>query len=596
MHLHASGLGNGCVIFLDSCAVHMSCLLTPTSPPFPSGVIEMLLWGSSGSFLVFVGEPGLLRLTASLRPVQQCAIASTPLPADVTAFWSSSRASRLGVRLVLCTCILALEGHCDGACWSDKEAATCGPCIVARSPCSGISLESAQLSVVVCWHIELNYPGFVPGSPDGLILASPAVYSSAVGKALTLVPCEASLSSDDWSIEYALNTLLLYVQLQLAIFFRTFVLFYLLAIAHLLPGCALSRKDTNIGTRPRFGFAHASEARPYFGRSALLLTYSQFALQGVLCTATKVTLIIRRVKRLGIRFMNAVLLRALEFLQLALSLSLVPTSLCGAPVMELQTTDVKFLVCLYEFQRSTSFLGVWSYEAETVGEFIALLLEEQIGGAGSKTVIPVSPQPRSHGVAVIIADVWNIALLQCPVLIQVYAGQQISFVGYFVGRVASQDVRLCAGHLWPPGAKIYVGDSKGPLPEDEFFSPYPGLLIRIAPPSIIPGIPVDLQTRLSSRMNGCTMSTNGASRLRVVARAEFVFLGFGQISSFVMSTDARRLQLSVSRFLSSVVSSTELSPSVLLSVMYLTLLQGPQLLGLSLALYHRLSNHVWVSL
>ena len=160
--------------------------------------------------------------------------------------------------------------------------------------------------------------------------------------------------------------------------------------------------------------------------------------------------------------------------------------------------DVKFLVCLYEFQRPVSFACVWGSDAQVVDDLIGYLLAEQVGGAGTKTVIPVVPQPRANGVAVIVADVWNLALLQCPVLIQVFGGPYKTFVEYFTGRVTSQDVRRSVGALWRPGAQIYVGEDKVPLPEDEFFSPVPGLLARVSPPSLIPGPAVDLQTCLSS--------------------------------------------------------------------------------------------------
>ena len=79
-----------------------------------------------------------------------------------------------------------------------------------------------------------------------------------------------------------------------------------------------------------------------------------------------------------------------------------------------------------------------------------------------------------------------------------YAGPIISFVEHFDGPATVQDVRLSAGALWPPGGKVYVGDGLAPLPEDDQFNPCPGLLIRISPPSLIPGIPVTLQVRLNS--------------------------------------------------------------------------------------------------
>ena len=160
--------------------------------------------------------------------------------------------------------------------------------------------------------------------------------------------------------------------------------------------------------------------------------------------------------------------------------------------------DFKFLICLYEFQLPATYTCAWASEAQQEDEFIVLILEEQVGQAGSKIVVPVSPQPRSHAVAVIVSEVWNLALLQCPVLIQVYAGPFYSFVEYFVGGVTEQDVRLSIGDVWPPGGKVYVGESLAPLPDDEIFQPSPGLLIRVSPPSLIPGIPVPLSRRLAS--------------------------------------------------------------------------------------------------
>ena len=163
-----------------------------------------------------------------------------------------------------------------------------------------------------------------------------------------------------------------------------------------------------------------------------------------------------------------------------------------------QAEDFRFLICLYEFQKPAIFLSAWCSEARHEDELVALVLEEQVGGAGSKVIVPVSPQPRSNAVAFIASEVWNLALLRCPVLIQVYAGPFYSFVEYFDGGVTEQDVRLSVGALWPPGGKIFVGDSLAPLRDDGLFQPTPGLLIRVSPPSLIPGIAVPLSRRLSS--------------------------------------------------------------------------------------------------
>ena len=160
--------------------------------------------------------------------------------------------------------------------------------------------------------------------------------------------------------------------------------------------------------------------------------------------------------------------------------------------------DVKFAVGLYEFQRPAYFFSVWSSEAQDEDELTALVLEEQVASAGQFQAIPVRPQPRGGAAAYIVTEIWNSALRKCPVLIQVYAGPIISFVEHFDGPATVDDVRLSVGVLWPPGGKVYIGDSLAPLPEDDQFNPCPGLLVRISPPSLIPGTPVTLQTRLSS--------------------------------------------------------------------------------------------------
>ena len=160
--------------------------------------------------------------------------------------------------------------------------------------------------------------------------------------------------------------------------------------------------------------------------------------------------------------------------------------------------DVKFAVGLFRFQQPVYFFDVWSSDAQVEEELSALILEEQVGTAGQVQVIPAWPQPRGGAATYLVAEVWNLALLRCPVLLQVYAGPIHSFMEYFIGPVTFQDVRFSAGSLWPPGGKIYVGDSLGPLDEDDSFNPCPGLLVRIAPPSLIPGISVPLQTCLDS--------------------------------------------------------------------------------------------------
>ena len=160
--------------------------------------------------------------------------------------------------------------------------------------------------------------------------------------------------------------------------------------------------------------------------------------------------------------------------------------------------DVKFAVGLFRFQQPVYFFDVWSSDAQVEEELSALILEEQVGTAGQVQVIPAWPQPRGGAATYLVAEVWNLALLRCPVLLQVYAGPIHSFIEYFIGPVTFQDVRFSAGSLWPPGGKIYVGDSLGPLDEDDSFNPCTGLLVRITPPSLIPGVSVPLQTCLDS--------------------------------------------------------------------------------------------------
>ena len=159
--------------------------------------------------------------------------------------------------------------------------------------------------------------------------------------------------------------------------------------------------------------------------------------------------------------------------------------------------DFQFLVSLYEFQKTTTHIGIWHSDAQVAPELLALLAEDRVGTDEGKIVLPLVPQPRGNSVACIVAESWNLDCLFIPVLIQVYAGPYYTFVEYFTGRVTLQDIRFCAGQLWPPGGKVYVGSDMTPLADDAFVYPVAGLLIRISPSSLIPGLTVDLDTRLS---------------------------------------------------------------------------------------------------
>ena len=159
--------------------------------------------------------------------------------------------------------------------------------------------------------------------------------------------------------------------------------------------------------------------------------------------------------------------------------------------------DLRFLVHLYAHQKNVTQIAVPLSEASDPLELLVFIHEEHIGDCAGKRVIPVCPQPRSHDVAMLMVDSWHVEMLATPVLIQIYAGPYYSFVEYFVGRVMLQDIRHCVGQLWPAAAKVYVGADTAPLEEDAVFTPTPGLLIRVSPAALIPGLTVDLATRLA---------------------------------------------------------------------------------------------------
>ena len=149
--------------------------------------------------------------------------------------------------------------------------------------------------------------------------------------------------------------------------------------------------------------------------------------------------------------------------------------------------DFRFAIIIYGFQTPPLLTSLWISEAVSEDDLIVNLLHDVVAEPEHKVIIPVSPQPRTETVAVIVAEVWNLEQMLVPTLVQVYGRGHFSFVEYFAGRVTHQDVRMCTGNLWPAGAAIYVGESQTPLSEDALINPFPGLLIRVVSPFIIPG-------------------------------------------------------------------------------------------------------------
>ena len=149
--------------------------------------------------------------------------------------------------------------------------------------------------------------------------------------------------------------------------------------------------------------------------------------------------------------------------------------------------DFKFLIQVYEFQTPVSSTALWTSEATCEQELLTEFSADYLSEAKSKVVIAVSPQPRTPGLALIVADTWNLSRLCVPVLLQCYVKGHSAFVEFFIGRVSYEDIRSAVGDLWPPGAHIYVGHATTPMLDDDIISPTPGLLIRIVPPSVIPG-------------------------------------------------------------------------------------------------------------
>ena len=158
--------------------------------------------------------------------------------------------------------------------------------------------------------------------------------------------------------------------------------------------------------------------------------------------------------------------------------------------------DFQFAIVVYAFQAPPILTSLWVSEASCEDDLRINLLLDAVSEPAHKVVIPVSPQPRTEAVAVIVAEEWNLEQLLVPVLLQVYSRGHSTFVEYFTGRATHADIRLSAGDLWHAGAQIFVGDATSPIAEDDLINPFPGLLFRVVPPFIVPGLTRTLSERL----------------------------------------------------------------------------------------------------
>ena len=148
--------------------------------------------------------------------------------------------------------------------------------------------------------------------------------------------------------------------------------------------------------------------------------------------------------------------------------------------------DFKFQVSIVQFQRPCLSLEQWWDEGIGAAYVCAEVADELSFDPALNSIIPVVPQPSLDVAVVLEVPPWLLTQMWIPVLIQIGEPVRHVFMDFFVGHISCSDIRLSAGDLWPVGANVFHGDSEYPMNEDEWVVAVPGALFRVTASRHVP--------------------------------------------------------------------------------------------------------------